>query len=346
MTTEEKLAQALRTIADRAENRDVLPGVLAKRRLRARRRATGALAGIVAVAMAWGVLALRPRSPVVTGPPPPDAGSIERVWPQAVFTMPKGPRVLAAINATEVLIWNERGTLEVYDAVTRRSRIVATLAEAPQYRTVDGDRVLWLADGHAWVAPLRGGGKPTKVGPITGENVDRIALAGEHVIWSSPLNGVWRMSVKGGRPERVARSKGLQLVEWPWATDEPLDVRTNPTRVVNLVTGQRIKIRPVRGVERLRCGPAWCVGSRGQDTVVQRTDGSWSRVHRGGMPDHPYRGRLFLGSGEIYDASTDTTVTFKGAERAGGGRHWYGGTGVLFWPRGDALVVINLAAIP
>ncbi|MGW4792207.1 hypothetical protein ACWEPC_07305 [Nonomuraea sp. NPDC004297] len=347
MTTEEKLTQALRTIADRAENQDVLSGVLAKRRRRTRRRATGALAAVCAVALGWGVLAAWPSARVVVRPAVPRADSVERVWPQAVFTMPKGSRPLVAISAAEMLVWTERGTIEVYDAAAKRSRVVAALSQAPKYQAVDGDRVLWLADGYAWVAPLRAGGMVRKVGLIPGENVDRIALAGEHVVWSSPLDGVWRMRIDGGIPERVPRSKGLQLVEWPWATDEPLDIRTNPTRVMNLQTGRNIKIRPLQGVEGLRCGPTWCTGTRGEDTIVQRTDGSWSWVHRGGLRGYPYQDRLFPGSGEIYDARTDTTVTFEGAPfGAQGGRKWSAGPGVIFWPRGDEVFTVNLAAVP
>lgn len=344
MTTEEKLAQALRTIADRAEDQDVLPGVMAARRRRRRGRARGALAAVCATALGWGVLVAWPVPRAVdTATPGRDA--VERVWRQAVFTMPGRSRPLAAISATEVLVWAERGAIEVYDAASGRSHQVAALARAPRYLAVDRERVLWLADGYAWVAPLRSGGQVRKVGPIAGENVDRVALAGQDVVWSAPLDGVWRMRIDGGVPERVAKSKGLQLVEWPWATDEPLDVRTNPTRVVDLRTGRTIKIRPAAGVTGLRCGPTWCAGTRGADVVVQRSDGSGIRVHQG-LRDYPYQDRFFTGSGEIYDARTDTTVTFDGAELPSGGRQWSAAAGVIFWPQAGGVRVVNLAAVP
>ncbi|MER5627878.1 hypothetical protein ABT061_43330 [Streptosporangium sp. NPDC002544] len=345
MTTEEKLAQALRTIADRAENLDVLTGVMAKRRRRMRRRARGTLAAVCAAILGWGVLVAWPAPRVVVEPAGPKANSVERVWPQAVFTMPKGFRPLAAISATQVLVWTERGTIEVYDAAAQRSRVVAALSLAPQYTAVDGDRVLWLTDGYAWVAPLRTSGKARKVGPITGENVDRIALAGQYVVWSAPLDGVWRMRIDRGPAERVPKSKGLQLVEWPWATDEPLDVRTNPTKLVNLQMGRALKIRPAPGVEGLRCGPTWCTGTRGEDAIVQRSDGSWNRVHQG-LHGYPFQDRFFTGFGEIYDARTDTTVTFEGAKFEVTGRQWSTGSGVIFWTQGDAVRVVNLAAVP
>ncbi|MEU6714027.1 hypothetical protein ABZ897_21370 [Nonomuraea sp. NPDC046802] len=345
MTSEEKLAQALRTIADRAENQDVLPGMMAKRRCRVRRRVRGTLAAVCVAALGWGMLVVWPAPPTVDTAVP-GGNAVERVWPQAVFTMSGRSRPLAAISATEVLLWAERGTLEVYDAASKRSRTVAALPQAPRYLAVDRERVLWLADGHAWIAPLRASGQARKVGPIAGENVDRIALAGQDIVWSAPLDGVWRMRIDGGAPERVAKSKGLQLVEWPWAADEPLEVHANPARVVNLQTGRTIKIRPASGVEGLRCGPTWCTGKRGEDSIVQRSDGSWNQVHQG-LRGYPYRDRFFTGSGEIYDARTETTVTFEGAKLGtSGGRQWSAGSGVIFWTQGGGVRVVNLAAVP
>lgn len=138
----------------------------------------------------------------------------------------------------------------------------------------------------------------------------------------------------------------MQLVEWPWATDEPLDVRTNPTRVVNLQTGQTIKIRPASGAEGLRCGPTWCTATRGEDTIVQRSNGGWNQVHQG-LRGYPYQDRFFIGSEEIYDARTDTSVTFEGATfGASGGRQWSTGSGVIFWTQGGGVRVVNLAAVP
>ncbi|MFF0770862.1 hypothetical protein ACFYUK_18400 [Nonomuraea wenchangensis] len=346
MTTEEKLAQALRAIADRAEDRDVLPGVLARRRRRAHRRTQVALAAVCATALAFVVTVAWPVPRVDTAEPGPERNAVDRVWPQAVFTLPGRSRPLAAISATEVLVWGERGTFEVYDAASRSSRTVVTaLGQVPRLLAVDRERVAWLAGGHAWVASLRAGGGARKVGPIPGENVDRLALAGPDLVWSAPLDGVWRMRIDGGVPERVPGSKGLQLVEWPWATDEPLDMRTNPTRVVDLRTGAAVKVRPAPGVVRLRCGATWCTGTRGNDTVVQRGDGSGYEVRRG-LRGYPYRDRFFVGSGEIYDARTRTTVTFEGTRLPAGGRRWSVGEGVVSWTQGGRVRVVNLAAVP
>ncbi|MGA4987883.1 hypothetical protein [Nonomuraea bangladeshensis] len=345
MTTEEKLAEALRIIADRAEDRDVLPGVLAGRRRRAQRRTRGALAAVCAAALVWVVTAAWPVPRVDTAGPGPERNAVERVWPQAVFTLPARSRPVAAISATEVLVRGERGTFEVYDAASRSSRTVAAFEQAPRLVAVDRERVAWLAGGQAWVASLRAGGGARKVGPVPGENVDRLALAGRDLVWSAPLDGVWRMRIDGGVPERVPGAKGLQLVEWPWATDEPLDVRANPARVVDLRTGAAVKVRPAPGVEGLRCGPTWCTGTRGNRTVVQRSDGSRSEVRRG-LRGYPYRDRFFTGSGEIYDARTRTTVTFEGTPLPSGGRQWSAGDGVVFWTQDGGVRLVNLAAVP
>ncbi|MFB4293175.1 hypothetical protein ACBI99_36430 [Nonomuraea sp. ATR24] len=342
MITEDELAGALRTIADRAEDRDVLTGVRAKRRARRRRRAAGTLAAACVVGCAavlgWGGGGPVPR-PADAPRQPRDA--VERVWPQAVFTLPVGSRPLEAITATKVLVWTEPGTLEIHDTAARRSMPVASLARPPRLWAADAERVAWLTgDGHAWVAPVRTGGRAGRVGPVRGEHVDRLALTARHVVWSSPLDGVWRAGLDGGAPERVPGGRGLQLVEWPWATDEPLDARTNPTKVVNLETRRVIEVRPVPGAEGLRCGPTWCTGThRGGDALVQRTDGAWSRTHRDWLTGYPYRDRFITGAGRIHDARTGTTVSF------GAGR-WSQGGGVVSWPVDGGVRALNLAAVP
>ncbi|MEU0564672.1 hypothetical protein ABZ297_04625 [Nonomuraea sp. NPDC005983] len=346
MKTEEELAKALRTIAERAQDVDLLPGMAAKRRHRRQRRVRVLLASVCVAVLGWGALVVWPTRPRPTvGTTTPDK-TIEQIWPQAVLTVPGRYRPLAAISATQVLVLAEPGTIEVYDVTTRRSRVVATLLQAPQSVAVDVERVAWLAEGYVWVAPVRGSGQARRVGPVKGEAVDRIALAGDHVAWSSPLGGVWRMSIDGGVPEMVAKSKGLQLAAWPWAIDEPLDIRTNPTRVVNLETGRTAAITAARGVEGLRCGPTWCLGARGDDSVVQRIDGSQVRVRRllHGYPSaYPYQDRFFTGAAMVvYDAHADVLVPFHTAN----GERWSVGQGVIFWPQNGGVRVVNLAAVP
>ena len=131
-------------------------------------------------------------------------------------------------------------------------------------------------------------------------------------------------------------------------TDEPADgvlpvtssTCANTTRVY-LVTASLTTGR----VEGLRCGPAWCAGTRGEDATVQRSDGSWNRV-RQGLRGYPYQDRFLVGSGEIYDARSDTTVTFEGTKLPSGGRQWSTGSGVIFWTQDGGVGVVNLAAVP
>ncbi|MFF5212986.1 hypothetical protein [Streptosporangium sp. NPDC000396] len=345
MKTEEELTRALRTIAERAQDLDLLSGIAVKRRCRRRRRTRAVLASVCAAALGWGTLVVWPSPPdPVVETTRPDK-TIEQIWPQAVFPMPGRYQPLAAISATQVLAQAGPGTIEIYDVTTRRSKVVARLSRAPQTVAVDGERVAWLAEGYVWVAPVRGSGEAKRVGPVRGEAVDRIALAGDHVVWSAPLDGVWRMSVGGGAPEKVAKSKGLQLADWPWAIDEPLDIRTNPTRIVNLETGRTAKITPARGVEGLRCGPTWCLGTRGDDYVVQRTDGSQVRARKGLIGYrtlYPYRDRFFTGAmAAIYDAHADALVPFQPPDG-----EWSEGQGLIFWSQNGGVRVVNLAAVP
>ncbi|MGW5158797.1 SigE family RNA polymerase sigma factor [Nonomuraea wenchangensis] len=106
-----------------------------------------------------------------------------------------------------------------------------------------------------------------------------------------------------------------------------------------------LRYRPAPGVVGLRCGATWCTGTRGNDTVVQRGDGSGYEVRRG-LRGYPYRDRFFVGSGEIYDARTRTTVTFEGTPLPAGGRRWSVGEGVVSWTQGGRVRVVNLAAVP
>ncbi|GAA3799569.1 hypothetical protein GCM10022226_18780 [Sphaerisporangium flaviroseum] len=344
MKTEEELARALRTIAERAQERDLLSGMATKRRHRRQSRARAALASVCAAALGWGALVVWPSPPrPMVGTTKPDK-TIEQIWPQAVFTLPGRYRPVAAISATRVLVTTERRTIEVYDVTTRRARVVATLPPGPQTVAVDDDRVAWLAEGYVWVAPVRGGGEARRVGPVKGEAVDRIALAGDQVVWSAPLDGVWRMSIEEGVSEKVAKSKGLQLAAWPWAIDEPLDLRTNPTKIVNLETGTIVAITPAHGVEGLRCGPTWCLGTRSDESVVQRIDGSQVRVLNGlsVLPSsYPYKDRFVIGAMAIYDAHADGLVPFRTADRK-----WSTDQGVIFWSWKGGVRVVNLAAVP
>ncbi|MFC4533590.1 hypothetical protein [Sphaerisporangium dianthi] len=345
MRTEEELAGALRAIAERTPQVDLLAGVATKRRRRRHRRARAVLASACAAALGWGALIMWPSPPRTTVETTPPDKTIEQVWPQAVFTMPGRYRPLAAISATQVLVREEPGTIEVYDVTTRRARVVARLSQAPAQVAVDDERVAWLAEGYLWTAPLRGDGEAGRVGPVENEAADRIALADDHVAWSAPLDGVWWRSVsEGNRPARVARSKGLQLTAWPWATDEPLDVRTNPTKIVNLENGRTTTITPARGVEGLRCGPTWCLGTRGDDSVVQRIDGSRLRVPKGlhAYPLHyPYEDRFIIGATAVYDAHTDRLVPFQAPNG-----EWSTGQGLIFWSQNGAVRGVNLAAVP
>ncbi|MFC7103565.1 hypothetical protein ACFQQB_25860 [Nonomuraea rubra] len=268
--------------------------------------------------------------------------AIERRWPQAVFTMPERYRPLAAIDATRVLVRAEPGTIEVYDSATGRSRPLATLPDQPRQLAANGEWVAWMSGREVAFVPVRGG-KVIRTGPVEGENVDRMELVGDRLVWSAPLDGVWRLDLPAGVIERVPGSAGLQLAAWPWATDEPLHLRGNPTRLVNLETGRTVTITPARGVEGLRCGSTWCLGVRDGAAVVQRTDGGQARVRPElrGRTGYPYRDRFFVGSA-VYDTRAGVLVPIEPPDGK-----WSSGPGVISWAARDGEVrVVNLAAVP
>ncbi|WP_155128744.1 hypothetical protein [[Actinomadura] parvosata] len=358
MRSEEELARAIRTIGERAEPVDLLAGVADRRRRRRGRRARGVLAAVCAVVLGWVAVVLwpSPTAPVISTPEPvigtpepvirtPEpVTAVERRWPQAVFTMPERYRPLAAIDATRVLVLAAPATIEVYDSATGRASLVATLSEPPGRVAADGEWVAWVGEREVGFVPLRGGAKPVRQGPVEGEFVDRIQVVGDQVVWSAPVGGVWRLDLPAGMIEQIAGSDGLQLVSWPWAIDEPLDLRGNPTRLVNLATGRTVPIKAARGVEGLRCGPTWCSGVRDGDAVLQRTDGSRLRVRRGlseQVGSAPFRDRFFVGLG-VYDAQADELVPIEPPDG-----EWSEAPGVISWKARDGGVrVLNLAAVP
>ncbi|GAA4054680.1 hypothetical protein [Nonomuraea soli] len=340
MKTEDDVRQALRGAAESISHQDLLATLPARRRRRTVRR-LAAVVVAVAVASTAGALAFGGggRAPqVVTPQPTPEGRLLRAVHPKAFGDMPaKDPSGLPyqpvlAIDARRVLVRaGER--LEVY--TSGRFEKVAEVKGEIKALAADGGSLAWLSEGEIRVVPL-GGGKSWRIAEVD-ELVNRIGINGERVVWSSPRGGVWQ-SVAGGRPELL--HKGLQLLRWPWATDEPLDPKANVTRIVDLTIGYDVQVKAAPGVTGLRCGPFWCAGSRGAMTIVQRTN-DWSdlREVREVGPSYPIFNRFLNGGFRIYDIETDETLHIDRTRLNGGET-------LIYWQEGDRLVVVNLAAIP
>ncbi|MEU9835803.1 hypothetical protein AB0D67_30065 [Streptosporangium sp. NPDC048047] len=326
--------------------------------------------------------------------PEADVRPVTEVWPEAVSTIPAKAadgwkyRPITGLSATELLLsaessFEKAGRLEVYDTVARRSTVLAEMPVPPGVKgyfaqdvEVGADSIVWWGEtpndsdewADFWVVP-RGGGTARRVGEVTGAqaHVERIGVTADSVFWSVRAGGVYRMPLAGGSPEYVADTDGLHLLSWPWAFDvangrEGEDWDRNQTKLFNLETGQTVAVNAPDGARGLRCGPAWCFGASGEETMVQRTDGSDRRTLpglSGRMEYMPLAGRFgFFGlsgvtgrdaAGEetedariplaaVYDPVTGRTAGVGRRDPSGGGSIGTGisssPTSIIYWDEG------------
>ncbi|GAB2477427.1 hypothetical protein GCM10027187_51380 [Streptosporangium sandarakinum] len=302
---------------------------------------------------------------------------VAEVWPKAVSTIPAKAadgwkyRPITGLSATELLLtaessFEKAGRLEVYDTAARKSTVLAEMPGPPGVKgyfvqgvEVGADSIAWWGEtpnnrdewADFWVVP-RTGGTARQVGEVTGAqaHVERIGVTADFVFWSVRAGGVYRMPLTGGSPEYITGTDGLHLLSWPWAFDvangrEGEDWDRNQTKLFNLETGQTTVVNAPDGARGLRCGPAWCFGASGDESIVQRTDGSDRRTLPGlsNMMEHtPLAGRFafFSLSGvtgrdaageEIEDAHAPLAVVYDpvtGRTAGVGKRNPSGGGGI------------------
>ncbi|MEU8251975.1 hypothetical protein [Nonomuraea sp. NPDC048916] len=262
---------------------------------------------------------------VTTGPPRDERPQVQvkraaEVWPDAVFKMPAKSadgwkyRPVTGLSPTEVLLtaessFEKAGRLEVFDASTGKARVVGDMP-APEgvkgyfAQAVDvGEKYFaWYgetpnnADKWAdfWIMP-REGGTARRVGEVTGEpsRVEKVGVTDDSLVWSVQKGGVYRMPLTGGAPERIDGTDGLHLVSWPLAVEYAPGERgqKNQSRVVDLETGKSANVLAETGTTNLTCSAEWCFGVRGDRTIMQRLDGSDSKI----LPE----GMRLLGGGRI-----------------------------------------------
>ncbi|WP_188188789.1 TolB family protein [Nonomuraea sp. SYSU D8015] len=396
MRTEEELTGALRAAAEHApDESDLLAGVETLKHQRARRRVRtlAAAAAVVVVAVGGaglrGALSIGGEGDVATTTTPVPFPEVTRtvtldsrpekavpaakLWPTAVLTVPtmnaEGMKYepITGIGVTQVLLLASslEGTrIEVYDAATKRARVVTTVpmkpTAVPPTVTADGKNVAWMSSGtkrgvsvrEIWTAPLSGG-KARPVATISGPpaDIDALAINGDRIVWSERRGDVWSIPLSGGAAARIPTGRGLRLLRWPWASDAPAGPDSSvrgQSKVVDLTTGSTIKVVTRPGTQGLRCGPFWCFGHDETGALVQRIDGSNLRYldDRGfwGRPAMaPILNRFVLRGSGIYDIATDRAAAIEGRWTAVAAGH----PTIVYWEGGRGTFrVLNLAAVP
>ncbi|MGN9837706.1 TolB family protein [Nonomuraea sp. H19] len=395
MRTENELAGALRAAAEHAPGEgDLLAGVAARRRRRTRRRVRMLAAAAAVVVLSVGVrgivlsgdgevdMATTPRPAVTLDRLLSKPVPVEKLWPEAVFTMPDknadGMRYhpITSISATEVLLLakspEKPGRIEVYDSAAKRSRVVADISMPRTFTaptlTTDGKNVAWHSYGTSngqpmreiWTVPLTGG-KARPVTTLYGDQagISAIAIDGDQIIWSGwasragQLPGTWRIPLAGGAPERIPTGEELYLVTWPWASNALPGASNddrNQTKVVDLRSGSTIDVTVRPGTKGLRCGPRWCFGRDGTGGFLQRIDGSMTRGLDGfgdpkpiSMP--PILDRFVALKNGVYDTETGRSAAISGRGISLG--MLAQPSTVIYWAgKPGTYRVLNLAAVP
>ncbi|MCF6476507.1 hypothetical protein FAF44_50475 [Nonomuraea sp. MG754425] len=264
-----------------------------------------------------------------SGPIPPDLSTMPPaaadVWPEAVTIIPAAAadgwryRPVTALSATEVLLtaessFEKAGRLEVYDTDKRNTTVLGSMPEPENVKGYYAQEVeagpghiAWYGQtpnndrnwADLWVMP-RDGGRATQVAVLTGDvaRIERIGVTADHIVWSVRSGGAYRVPIAGGAPKKIAGSDGFKLYSWPWATG-----RAN--LMVNLETGEQRSPQGLSGLDDVTCSPEWCVGSLGQQHVVQRFDGTGRRT----VPDDvrmtssDISGRFLVSGFQIFDMS-------------------------------------------
>ncbi|MGN9844455.1 TolB family protein [Nonomuraea sp. H19] len=287
------------------------PAQIMARSRRRRTRAQALVAALAVVIVAGGAgVAVRgvgdDRATTAAHPTPassPTAGlpdPIEKVWPQAVRTIPaKLPdgttfRPWLFLDDHTVLLFTWKSlekpdALYAYDLETGQTRKIVDIPTSKKgYASgyaVGGGRVIWQTiEGtrmRLWSVPITGG-KPAAIatgGPIKGR-ADALAVAGDKLAFSLSEGGVFTVPLEGGSVTPVAGADRHHILGWPWVgtPDVAPDNVAAFGVVLNVETGETRKafVRP--GDKFVRCGVTTCVGmTSGGKPFYRQRDGSQER---------------------------------------------------------------------
>ncbi|GAA3115186.1 hypothetical protein [Streptosporangium carneum] len=258
--------------------------------------------------------AKKPTPKPPASPPAPDRSfpPIEKVWPDAVHTVPAAlpdgrpfhPELF--LDDHTVLARTEQGGnpdrmdgLWAYDITSRTARRLVAVTPPPRtvvtasFVSAGGGQLAWwtvrkqqnklIVD--IWTAPSSGGAQRR----VTSfEGVPRyggidLAIVGGKAVWSLwGRGGVHQVSLSGGRPEQLPGSAKHTLIGWPWAASPGLSLNRTGDAVtfgdlLDLRTGESSQATARKGST---CLITWCL----RGSTATRRDGT-GRRELPGFPD-------------------------------------------------------------
>ncbi|MBB2912497.1 hypothetical protein FHS43_003780 [Streptosporangium becharense] len=222
---------------------------------------------------------------------------IEKVWPEAVHRIPAKlpdgrahyPQLLLDDRTLLVMTGVNDGPRQFLWTYDLKSGTPRRIAEIPPMKgavafaddiAAGGGNIVWWTSykepgkqrvARIWTVPA-GGGRPRTVADIPLENVKKkghigeMAVAGTDVVFSHESGGVYRVPLRGGRPEAVPGTEGYRLLQWPWASRHSRQAVHH--ELLDVQTGQRRDAVVKPGESRLVCGVQRCIGA------VMRADGA------------------------------------------------------------------------
>ncbi|MFG1699610.1 hypothetical protein [Nonomuraea sp. NPDC049309] len=306
---------------------------------------------------------------------------IEKVWPKAVHKVPGRlpggghARPVAMLGAGRLLLTSESRAERANALYVRHLRGGKTVKLAgiplPKGTTLfpsgftagHGKIAWWTARGtkartaDIWTVP-EGGGKARKVAsvplppPSPAGDITGLAVTRKGFAWSVGDRGVYTVTAAGGKPRRVAGTKGLHLMRWPWAgSPGPRDPRTAPYQSIrNVETGET---RAAPAGTAVACGVSRCVtrsGGSSTGRVLGRDGRPQGTVNVDGIRPQPLlRDRFAVaqtpGRALIHDLRSKTTVVIKGIDTRVGHVTAPADDFVRFARPGGAYLIVDLASV-
>ncbi|MEV4572437.1 hypothetical protein AB0K16_04200 [Nonomuraea jabiensis] len=329
-----------RTLGQAAGQAPRLPALLPQRleriHRRRRQRARIALAAAAVVLVAGGATAVLRGGDTITAVPATGrdtetpAEKVDKAWPEAVRKVsakaPDGARWLPRtfIDDRTLLMAAQAGkdgettAVYAYDLDTGAQRKIADVP-APDDTVgfgngfaVGAGHVVWWTEtmdsvAHLWTVPLDGG-TPKIVADQRldttddGSGIDRLAVAGDKIVFSLYTGGVFTVPLGGGMVEPVQGGTGMHLLAWPWIGTpgrggEPRG--TAYARIQNVETGETRTAVANPGEELRYCGVTICLGRTAEGTTFFRNrDGSSQKNVPGSVhsADLPTQDRFYVSS--------------------------------------------------